>query len=143
MTATPTTDALAGEQPIAVFGTELILNLGDCDPLVIRHADALAHWATTLAKRIGMECWGDPIVQRFGEGSLYGATVIQLITTSNILVHGVDAFNSAYVNVFSCRPFDFADAADYTIKYFRARGATARRLVRSAPAAGIVDLNGI
>lgn len=134
MTATASTpvSAAAGELTTQ-FGTELIIDLGGCDPLVVRHADALACWATMLAERIGMQCHGDPIIQQFGEGSLYGCTVIQLITTSNITVHGVDADNSAFINIFSCRPFDTADAATWTIDFFKARAATTTVLHRRVP----------
>lgn len=133
MTTTASTPASAAGELTTEFGTELILNLGDCDPLVVRHADALATWTTMLAKRIGMRRHGEPIIQQFGEGSLYGCTVIQLITTSNITVHGVDANNSAFINIFSCLPFDTDDAATWTIEFFKARAATTTVLHRRVP----------
>lgn len=130
---TTTTETAAAQAPVTEFGTELILDLAGCDPLVIGHADALTFWAAELAKKIGMQTYGDPIVQLFGEGSLFGHTVIQLITTSNISVHAVNADNSAFINIFSCGAFDAADAAAWTIQYFKAVASSVRVLTRRVP----------
>lgn len=119
------------------FGTELLLDLADCDPLVIGHADALRHYVETLAKRIDMTLYGEPMIEHFGEGDLAGWTVIQLITTSNINIHACDTGplkNTAFINVFSCKPFDTEAATVFTVEYFKAGRSRARAVHRIAPA---------
>jgi S-adenosylmethionine/arginine decarboxylase-like enzyme len=117
------------------FGMELALDLADCDPQVINSPDELCAWATLLCEHIGMTAYGDPIVHHFGEDQLAGWSIIQPITTSDLKVHAVDADNTAFVNVFSCKAFDPEAAAAFTVDFFRARRHTATVLQRRAPQA--------
>jgi S-adenosylmethionine/arginine decarboxylase-like enzyme len=115
------------------FGLELQLELAGCDPRVINSRDELAIWATLLAEHIGMTTYKGPVVDHFGEGALAGITVYQRITTSNILVHAVEADNSAFINVFSCRAFDPDLAIAFTVKFFQARAHDYQTRARRAP----------
>jgi len=95
-----------------IFGTELVLDLAGCDPDVIGSAQRLAELATQLCKLIGMQPYGDPIIEHFGhaEAKTAGYTLVQLIETSSIVAHFSEAWQTGYINVFSCQPFD-ADLA--------------------------------
>ncbi|GLY99846.1 S-adenosylmethionine decarboxylase [Actinoplanes sp. NBRC 103695] len=115
------------------FGMELLLDLSGCNPDVITSAALLKAWTVTLADAIGMTRWGEPTIAHFGEGDLYGWTVIQLITTSNINVHAVEGSNDAYINVFSCRGFDPDAATALTVEFFGATAHHARVIQRRSP----------
>jgi S-adenosylmethionine decarboxylase len=136
--ATYLTVAAAATASRRVFGTELVLNLAGCDPEVIGNPEALTAWALQLCDRIGMTPFGQPLINHFGEGDLAGWTLLQLITESDIKVHAVDADNSAFANVFSCRPFDTAEATRFTVGYFRAQRHEVTVLERRAPAGDLM-----
>jgi S-adenosylmethionine/arginine decarboxylase-like enzyme len=129
------TAAPAPGSGLAAFGMELVLDLADCDPRVINSPDELCIWAALLCERIGMTAHGDPIVNHFGEAHLAGWSIIQPITTSDLKVHAVDADNTAFVNVFSCKPFDPETATAFTVDFFGARDHTATVVHRRAPQA--------
>lgn len=115
------------------FGTELQLDLGNCDPAIIRIPGELVSWAQLLAEKIEMKWYGRPIEQHFGNEHVRGWTVIQLIETSNISVHANDDNLSAFVNVFSCRPFDTEQATEFTVSFFGARAYRATVAHRTVP----------
>ncbi len=107
-------------------GMRLLIELGRCDPAVIRDQTALCAWTEKLAARIDMQTYGGPLVEHFGRDELAGHTVIQLIETSNIDVHGYDDDLSATLCVFSCQPFDPLAALEFTVEFFDAGAVRAR-----------------
>ena len=92
------------------WGYHLIVNAGRCDPVVLRSKAALAAFAKQLVKDIDMKPYGPPRVYRFGEGTLLGLSMFQLIETSNITVHCDETSNDVYLDIFSCKWFDKAAA---------------------------------
>jgi S-adenosylmethionine/arginine decarboxylase-like enzyme len=114
ITEPATTPALPGR----LFGTELLLDLGGCDPAIINDPRRLADYTVQLIKLIDMEAYGDPDVVEFGKGKLRGWTLIQKMTTSNITIHAWPDAAGALINVHSCRPYDTAAATEFTRKYF-------------------------
>jgi len=119
---------------LALFGTELVLDLDGCDPDVIADGQVLAVFAAELCDLIGMRAYGPPIVERFGFGAVKtaGFTLVQLLETSSVVAHFSEAWRSAHVNVFSCRPFDTGRAAEFTAGFFGASAVRARVLERQA-----------
>jgi S-adenosylmethionine decarboxylase len=115
-----------------VYGWELVLDLGGCDLDVITSAARIAVFATELCRLIGMRAYGPPVVERFGLASAKtaGYTLVQLIETSSIVAHFSDAWRTAYVNVFSCRPFDTEIAAGFVVGFFGAEQVRQRVLER-------------
>jgi S-adenosylmethionine decarboxylase len=114
------------------FGTELILDLAGCDLDAISSGERIAAFATELCRLIDMRAYGAPIVERFGLADLKtaGYTLVQLIETSSIVAHFSEAWGTAYINVFSCRPFDPDVAADYVRDVFGAQEVRKVVLIR-------------
>ncbi len=100
-------------------GMHLIMTLGDCDRALVRSRDALYAYVEHLVHSINMMAYGGPLCERFGKGDLAGETVIQLIETSNIDVHGFDVDGSLCLYVFSCQRFDPDAAVKLTADYFK------------------------
>jgi len=92
----------------------------------------LKQWVQTLVKEIDMVPHGDPQIVHFGDGDLAGWTVIQLITTSNIMAHFNDVDGSAYIDVFSCKPFDSNVVLDHFNKIFEPESIRTTFLTRQA-----------
>lgn len=90
------------------WGYHLILDCSGCDKDAIKNPDLLREWITKLVKDIDMKAHGDPVISYNGEEPYHsGYTVVQIITTSSIVAHFIDNPASCYLDVFSCKPFDF------------------------------------
>ena len=114
------------------FGTELILDLYDCDADAIRSPEKLAVFVRRLCRRIKMKRYGEPIIEHFGHKSplTSGYSLVQLIETSCISGHFSEGLNNAYLNIFSCKPFDPDDAAAFCKEFFKARRVRKRFIAR-------------
>jgi S-adenosylmethionine/arginine decarboxylase-like enzyme len=84
-----------------------------------------------------MKPYGEPQVVMFGEGNKRGYTLIQLIETSNIAGHFCEESNNAYLDVFSCKPFDYATVEAVVGQYFDPERIQAIELRRDADRKGI------
>lgn len=106
---------LAEQDTAAAWGVELQIDLSHCNPAVITSGDALKRFALELCAAIDMEPYGAPIAERFAlhDPDAAGYSVVLLITTSLISGHFSDRLHTAYINVFSCKPFDPRKAAEF------------------------------
>lgn len=114
------------------FGLEVVMDLYDCDPKVVRSARKLSEYATKLCKLLKMKKYGKTMLPHFGynEAHTAGYSMLQFIETSSITGHFSELWNSAYINVFSCRDFDTKKAIEFTIKFFSAKRVNKRVLIR-------------
>ena len=101
-----------------VWGWELQLDCGVCNPINIRDPLLIKAFARDLVKAIDMVAFGEPIVVHFGEEDKMGYTLVQLIETSNITAHFSEDTSSAFINVFSCKPFDKEVVKEVVKNYF-------------------------
>lgn len=90
------------------WGYHLILDCKGCDIDKITDRENLAHFVKTLVKKIDMVAYGEPIIQHFAthNPAAAGNSLVQLIETSAITGHFVDINGEAYLDIFSCKPFD-------------------------------------
>ena len=92
----------------------------ECDHLVISSAVALEEYVIALCGLIGMKRFGPFEAVHFGEDEkIAGFTVVQKIETSLISGHFVDSTGDAYIDVFSCKEFDWNEATEFTRGVFR------------------------
>lgn len=103
-----------------VFGQHLLMNLDGCPLAVLQSEDLLVDYVARLVRRIGMKAYGPTLREHFGHASpkTAGYTVAQMIETSLISGHMVDAELTAYWDVFSCKPFDVDAALAVTEQFF-------------------------
>ncbi len=59
-----------------------------------------------------------------------GYTAIQFLMESSILIHALELTGAAYINIFSCNPFDRNKAKRVTQEWFGAKRATSRLIMR-------------
>jgi S-adenosylmethionine decarboxylase len=104
------------------FGMEVILDLYDCNLETIRSKEKLQEYTRELCQVIGMTPYGAPFAERFGlnEAKTAGYSIVQLIETSSITGHFSEEWNSAYINIFSCKEFDPKQAAEFSKDFFEA-----------------------
>lgn len=100
------------------WGYHLIINAGGCDISTVTDASHINKFAKDLVKRIDMVAYGEPQIIHFGEDNKAGYTLVQLIETSNICAHFCDDTGDAYLDVFSCKPFDPNTVLQMVDEYF-------------------------
>lgn len=114
------------------YGVELVLDLYDCDPATIRSARKLRTFVDEMCLLLHMKKYGKTHTPYFGLNAPHtaGYSLLQFIETSSITGHFSELTNAAYLNIFSCRPFDAALAARFTTAFFGAKRARRRVTVR-------------
>ncbi len=110
-------------RPKETYGQELILNLYGCDLKVINSRKKLEEFAIKICRVIKMKRYGKPLIPFFGlkEPKTAGYSLVQLIETSSITGHFSNLYCSAYLNIFSCMPFNAEKAASFAKGFFRAK----------------------
>lgn len=87
------------------YGKHVILTASCCNAALLEK-DQIADFCRDMGKRIDMEPFGEPFVERFGAGDEVGISAVQLIQTSAIAIHTNDDAPDMYLDVFSCKDFD-------------------------------------
>ena len=115
------------------WGYHLALDIARCNPQAIRSKVIISAFTKTLVQRIDMIAYGEPAIVMFGEGNKKGYTLVQLIETSNITGHFCEETNDAYIDIFSCKPYDIDVAIDVVAKFFQPEAIVKHYMERQAP----------
>lgn len=114
MRAAPKTDATP-------WGLLTSVDLYGCNPEIIRDSEKIRRYVIELCDLIEMKRFGECQVVHFGEDErVAGFSMVQLIETSLISGHFANLTNAAYIDVFSCKPYDPDQVARFTKDYFQA-----------------------
>lgn len=109
------------------YGKELILDLQNANPDVLRHY-GIHSYCIRLCKLLGMERVEFHYIESEDDEEkdpqTFGISAVQFIVTSSITIHALRLTNDVFVNVFSCGAFDVAEVIAFTEKFF---GATCRK----------------
>lgn len=104
----------------AAWGLLASIDLHDCDPDLIRDADAIKRFVVELCKHIDMKRFGECTVVNFGEDErVAGYSMVQLIETSCISAHFANETNTTYLDIFSCKYYNPYEAAEFTKEFFK------------------------
>ncbi len=109
-----------------MFGQLCIIDLNGCDKSLVREGDSLKRFMIELCEVIEMKPFGKPFTKRFGKGKLRGYSGVQLIETSNISVHLDEFKNRVFIDIFSCKKFDFIKAEKFSIGFWKAKNSVKR-----------------
>lgn len=106
-----------------IYGKELILSLIDCHPKTIRSKKKILEYSNKICNLIKVKKYGKPIVERFALDIDHAAgySLVQLIESSLVSGHFSEMWNKAFINIFSCKPFDDKKAAAFTKEFFNAK----------------------
>lgn len=116
------TTRLAIKAEAAPWGLLTSLDLYDCNPETIRDAEKIRQYVVDLCDLIEMKRFGECQVVNFGEDErVKGYSMIQLIETSLISGHFADLTNTAYIDIFSCKPYDPDRALRFSKDFFEAK----------------------
>jgi len=103
------------------WGLSTHLTIFDCDEDIIKDPKIIRAFIFDLVKFLKMQRYGEPFIERFGEGELFGYSAIQLIYTSSITMHFNEADNRAFIDIFSCKGYEPVEAAEYCQGYLMAK----------------------
>lgn len=113
------------------WGVLTSIDLHDCDPKKVRSEADIKQYVKELCELIGAKRFGETVVVNFGEDErIAGFSMTQLIETSLISGHFVNAKNYIYMDVFSCKPYDPAVVIAFTKKFFGAKETSANVIMR-------------
>ena len=115
-----------------VFGWELQLDLYECDEFSISNEEKIRNFGLELCKVIDMIPYGEPQTPYFGENCEHtkGYSLLQFIETSSVTGHFSEGTGAAYLNIFSCKPYDAKAAEEFSIQYFGAGHCVSRLTTR-------------
>jgi S-adenosylmethionine/arginine decarboxylase-like enzyme len=106
------------------WGLASSIDAKNCDPELIRSADAIKEYVVKLCDLIDMKRFQDTMVVHFGEDEkVAGYSMVQLIETSLISGHFANLTNAIYIDIFSCKIYDPYQAAEFTRNFFKASDA--------------------
>jgi len=116
------------------WGEHLMLDCSACNLESVRSEENIRNFVKELVPAIGMIAYGDPMVVHFAHHAIdkSGFSLCQMIETSNVTGHFVDATGDAYFDIFSCKSIDIAIATAIVEKYFNPTKMRVNFLTRSA-----------
>lgn len=104
-----------------LWGLSTSIDLHDCEPELIRSADAIKQFVVELCDLLEVKRFGECTVVHFGEKpEIAGFSMTQLIETSLVSGHFVNETNAIYLDVFSCKFYEPQAAAGFAMKFFKA-----------------------
>jgi S-adenosylmethionine/arginine decarboxylase-like enzyme len=112
-----------GDENLKIYGKELTLDLYGCNAQTIRSKKKLAECVKKLCRTIRVKPYGKAIIKRFALhiGHAAGYSFVQLIESSLVSGHFSELWNRAYLNIFSCNDFDDRKAAEFAVRFFKAK----------------------
>ena len=96
----------------------------------VKSYTAIKAFCEDLIEKIGMEAYGNCDIVHFGKPHASGYTLSQLITTSNICAHFVDATGDFYLDVFSCKNVDEEVVKAVVYKWFSPEKVVSKCIIR-------------
>lgn len=112
------------------WGQLLAIDLYDCPVELMKDIEHLRAFSKLLCAKIGMVPHGETLVDKFGEGDIYGNSSMQFIKTSSITVHLDEVGGRAFIDIFSCKEFDAQKAGVFAKEYFKAQKVKAYNHIR-------------
>ena len=113
------------------WGISSAIDLHDCDPDLIRSAEAVKQFVYELCDLIEVKRFGECVVVHFGEREeIAGFSMTQLIETSLVSGHFVNSTNNVYLDVFSCKYYDPEVVLKKAAEFFKAKSSSINFLLR-------------
>lgn len=118
-----------------VWGYHASFDCAGCNVDKITDGEHIKAFSKALVEAIDMKAYGEPMAVHFAahDPTKGGYTLVQLIETSNICAHFVDATGEAYIDIFSCKNFSVEDALAVISEFFEPNYAGVSTVTRHVP----------
>lgn len=103
------------------WGYHLRIDASACEIAKAKSIDHVGQYNRSLLDLIGMRSMGAPWIEDCGPADrpdLCGITLLQPIETSSITAHFCNQTGDAYLDIFSCKPFETAPVLDHFRAWF-------------------------
>lgn len=110
----------------------LSLDMARCCKKAIDNPVVIKAFTQKLVRDIDMIAYGDTHLMKFGSGNKEGYSMFQMIETSNISAHFCNEDGSAYLDIFSCKPYDKEVVKKIAKEYFNPMSITEHYIERDA-----------
>jgi len=119
---------------MSYWGYHAMFDCAACDIKSIKDKKNVATFIKVLVKDIDMVAFGQPMIEHFAthDEEKAGISFVQMIETSNITGHFVDLNGDAYIDIFSCKPFDVELVQSIIEDFFNPEKIRLNFLTRSA-----------
>ncbi|MBI4441120.1 adenosylmethionine decarboxylase [Candidatus Woesearchaeota archaeon] len=114
------------------FGPHLTLDLANCNPEKLNDLDFVFRLLNELPDRIGMTKITQPYVFRYS-GLIpedKGITGFVVIAESHISIHTFEKKDYVFIDIFSCKHFDYEYAKRYLIQAFQSKSPKTHIVMR-------------
>ena len=102
-----------------IWGISSAIDVYNCNPDKIRCAESICRFVRQLCELLEIKRFGETTVVHFGEDEkVAGYSMIRFIETSLISGHFANLTNTAYIDVFSCKPYNPDIIRNFMEKYF-------------------------
>ena len=117
-----------------VWGFHLLLDCRAGEIALVNSRENILKFIKDLVMAIDMKPYGEPWVERFAthDASKSGFSFCQMIETSNITGHFVEADGNFYIDIFSCKPYSYNLAVAIVKKFFNPQEITQQIILRDA-----------
>ena len=115
-----------------IFGPHLTLDLNHCNPAKLNDFDLIYDTLDRLPDMIGMTKITQPYVLKYS-GLVpedKGITGFVVIAESHISVHTFQDKNYCFIDLFSCKPFEYEFARDFLIEVFESKQPSVNVIMR-------------
>ena len=117
---------------MVAMGLHLVMDLRGCDSDLLGDLSHVWECLYNFPDALGMKRLTQPYVFPYREcpESEWGITGFVVIAESHVSIHTYPARRYAFVDVFSCRPFDHAEAQEWFSRFFGAGECDSSCVVR-------------
>ena len=116
------------------YGSELMLDMIDCDPATFSRESIDAFFTkcceVTNMVRVVVHFWDEGRFELSNADHVAGISAVCFIETSNMTIHALDRLKEVYLNIFTCSDFKPEDVESLAREWFGARLCTSRFLIR-------------
>jgi hypothetical protein len=121
----------AAYQKVKAWGIETQIELSDCDPEMVRSADALRDYAAQLCDALEAKRYGTAQVAHFSDDRAQaGYSMMQLIERGLISAHVANKTNTVYVTILCNKVYNPYDLAAFSQAFFNASNAQSNVVLR-------------
>ena len=114
------------------WGYHLMIDCMNCNKEKVKDINNIKKFINALVRCCKMKKLGDLKIEnlQIGNKALDGYSVVQIIHTSSITGHFMDASGDAYIDIFSCKEFNIEEVTTVITKYFNPEKMNKHFLIR-------------
>ncbi|MFC1741338.1 S-adenosylmethionine decarboxylase [Nanoarchaeota archaeon] len=119
---------------LSAFGPHLMLDLHKCDRTKLVDKDVIHSLLRDLPGKIGMTRISEPQVMRYKDkwAETPGVTGFVILAESHISLHTFPDDDYVFMDIFSCRNFDYQAVKEFIVRFFSCESPIAHIVERGA-----------